>query len=105
MGAPLGNQNAAKGKRWAAALERALERRATGKPPPEDVSDLIRGFDQAADSFIARLFDTKDLGYFKELGDRFDGKAAQAIDLGSDPERPLVAKVVREIVRPKDPNG
>lgn len=105
MAAPLGNQNAAKGKRWAAAIERALERRVTGNPPPTDVSELIQGLDSAADIFVAQIFANKDLGYFKELGDRMEGKPAQSIDLGSDPDRPMVSKIVREIVRPKDPNG
>lgn len=80
MGAPLGNQNAAKAKRWEAAIERALQRRATGALASQDVSDLIRGIDAAADEFVAQLFATKDLGYFKELGDRMDGKPQQSID-------------------------
>lgn len=105
MGAPLGNQNAAKAKRWTAAIERALERRATGKPRPTDVSDLIAGLDAAADEFVAQIFADKDLGYFKELGDRLDGKPSQAVDLGSDPDRPVVQKVIREIVRPPNTNG
>lgn len=105
MGAPLGNQNAAKGKRWAAAVERALARRATGQPAPQDVSELIRGLDAAADAFVEQMFHAKDLGYFKELGDRVDGKPAQALDLGSDPDRPLVQKVVREIVRSPHQDG
>ena len=105
MGAPLGNQNAAKGKRWAAAIERALERKATGQQPPADVSALIRGMDLAADLFVSTLFADKDLGYFKELGDRTDGKPSQAIDLGSDPDRPVVQKVIREIVRPPNTDG
>ena len=92
MGAPLGNQNAAKGKRWAAAVERALGRRVTNEKPPEDVSDLIRGLDAAADIFVAQLFDSRDLGYFKELGDRFDGKPSQTVDVGSD-----VMRAVREL--------
>ncbi len=81
MGAPLGNQNAAKGKRWAAAIERALERKATGSRQPEDVSDLIRGIDAAADLFVGQMFDAKDLGYFKEFGDRLDGKPTQQTEL------------------------
>ena len=36
----------------------------------------------------------------KELRDTLDGKPSQAIDLGSDPDRPMVHKLVREIVRP-----
>lgn len=81
MGAPIGNKNAAKGKRWAAAIERALERKATGQPAPTDVSDLIRGIDAAADEFVRQLFDNKDLGYFKEFGDRLDGKAAAELNV------------------------
>lgn len=37
--------------------------------------------------------------------DRGYGKPSQAIDLGSDPERPVVQKIVREIVRPPNPDG
>ena len=105
MGAPAGNQNAAKAKRWTAAVERALARKATGESAPEDVSDLIRGIDKAADEFVAQVFEIKDLGYFKELGDRLEGKPSQALDLGSDPDRPLVQKVIREIVRSPNQDG
>jgi len=84
MGAPFGNQNAAKAKRWTAAIERALERRATGKQPPEDRSDLIKGLDAAADIFVAELFDKKDLGYFKEFGDRAEGRPTQSIEAEAD---------------------
>jgi hypothetical protein len=91
MGAPLGNQNAAKGKRWAAAIERALERRATGKPRPTDVSDLIAGLDMAADQFVSGVFEDKDLGYFKEFGDRLDGKPKQTV--GGDEDAPLAMTI------------
>jgi hypothetical protein len=95
MGAPLGNQNAAKGKRWSAAIERALTRHATKEPRPEDVSDLIRGLDLAADEFVAQLFgEKKDLGYFKEFGDRVEGKPAQSMEL-SGPEGGPVETVTR----------
>lgn len=60
-----------------------MERRATGKPRPDDVSDLIRGLDLAADLYVSELFESKDLGFFKELGDRLDGKPAQSLDLGN----------------------
>lgn len=89
MGAPLGNQYAAKAKRWTAAIERALERKATGKAPPEDVSDLIRGLDMAADIFVSQMFDNKDLASIKELGDRIEGKPAQSMVLAGDPDNPL----------------
>ena len=81
MGAPVGNQHAAKAKRWTAAVERALERHATGGERPTDVSDLIAGLDMAADQFVAQLFENKDLPSFKELGDRIEGKPAQGVIL------------------------
>src|SRR5690348_13029646 len=90
MSAPLGNQNAAKSKRWAAAIERALERRVANKPTPEDTSDLIRGLDLAADEFVRLLFDSKDLGCFKELGDRLDGKPKQQIEASGEGGGPLL---------------
>lgn len=94
MGAPIGNQNAAKAKRWAAAIERALERLVTKQAVPEDVSDLIRGLDAAADAFVQTLIADKDLGYFKELGDRLDGKPGQAVEL-SGPDGGPVETVTR----------
>lgn len=89
MGAPIGNQNAAKAKRWTAAIERALERRATGQPRPTDVSALIAGFDLAADEFVAAMFADKDLGYFKEFGDRVDGKPKQQIEASGPDGGPM----------------
>lgn len=40
----------------------------------------MKAIDAAADIFVAQLFDAKDLGYFKELGDRLDGKPKQQIE-------------------------
>jgi hypothetical protein len=80
MGAPFGNQNAAKGKRWAAAIERAIERQATGQPRPTDVSTAVAGLDMAAELFVLEMLANKDLAYFKEFGDRIDGKPNQTVD-------------------------
>lgn len=41
----------------------------------------------------------------KELRDTLDGKPGQSIDLGSDPERPLLQKLVREVVRTNHKDG
>lgn len=70
-GAPVGNRNAAKAKVWAAAIERALERR---KPADE----RIKAIDEMADKLIEECA-KGDLAALKELGDRLDGKPAQAI--------------------------
>lgn len=90
MGAPLGNQNAAKGKRWAAAIERAIDRWEAGKPVPTDTSEVVRGLDLAAAHFVAGLFQNNDLGYFKELGDRIDGKPKQQIEASGADGGPIV---------------
>jgi hypothetical protein len=87
MGAPLGNQNAARAKVWHAAIMRALERR---KPADQ----RIQAIDELADKLL-ELVATGDLGALKEFGDRLDGKPAQTI--AGDPEAPL--EVIQRIER------
>ena len=88
-GAPVGNQNAAKGKKWKAALDRALEAksRVLGKEALDECAAVLIDQALAGEQWALR-----------ELGDRYDGKPSQALDIGSDPDRPLINKVVREIV-------
>jgi hypothetical protein len=92
MAAPLGNQYAAKSKQWTLAIERALEKRKTTR---------AEALDELAEKLL-NLCSESDLAALKELGDRLEGKPGQAIDLGSDPERPMIQKLIREIVRTKD---
>ena len=70
MGAPVGNQNAANAKVWKAAIERALDTRGAG--------DRKAALDALADKLLTKCEDG-DMGALKELGDRLDGKPAQAI--------------------------
>jgi hypothetical protein len=81
MGAPVGNQNAKKAKRWQKAIERALARAAN--------ENTDAGLDKAADVFVQACF-AGDLATLKELGDRIDGKPAQVI--AGDPDNPLEVK-------------
>ena len=97
MGAPLGNQNYLKGRRWRDAIDRALAKRTTKAGGIEALDDL-------AEKLLA-LADQSDIQALKEIADRLDGKPSQAIDLGSDPDRPVVQKVIREIVRPPNTDG
>lgn len=92
-GAPIGNKNNAKGRKWAQAINRALEKRS--------LASQREALDELAEKLLTRC-DEGDLSALKELGDRLDGKAAQTI-IGDD-ENPLnvVHKVERVIVRPKD---
>lgn len=72
-GAPLGNQNAANGKKWRAAIDRALDikSRADGK----DALDAV------ASSLITQALAGEQWAV-KELGDRLDGRVAQALEVG-----------------------
>lgn len=78
VGAPIGNQNAAKAKRWTAAIERALEAWPQ-EPDSTDCTPLMRGLNAAAFAFVGQMMDKRDAAFFREFGDRLDGKAAQAI--------------------------
>jgi hypothetical protein len=83
MAAAPGNQYAAKAKQWQMALERALDKRGAGDRRA------------ALDDLAERLLQQAEAGEgwaLKELGDRLDGKPAQAIvgDAGMDPVQTAV---------------
>lgn len=82
-GGQLGNQNAAKGKRWEAAILRAVE--AWPKEPDStDCSALIIGLNKAAHEFVKGVYERGDLGFFKEFGDRLEGKPSQPTELSGN---------------------
>lgn len=84
MGAPVGNQSAAKAKEWEQALKRAMARKADG--------DFRQTLDRIASEVVDKaLAGEKDA--WVEIGNRMDGKPAQAVDLGSDPDRPVIGEV------------
>lgn len=88
-GAPLGNQNAVKGKRWEQAIVRAIE--AWPNPPDnKNCAPLIVGLNAAAHAFVAKMYSEQDLGFFKEFGDRLDGKAHQSTELTGKDGGPVV---------------
>lgn len=96
-GAPVGNTNASKAKMWSAAINRALENRTRleGK----------EALDTLAEKLLS-LCDSGDLAALKELGDRIEGKPAQALNVGGqDGSNPLITRVVREIVRAAHPDS
>lgn len=70
-GAPLGNQNAANGKKWKAAIDRALESRsrAEGKEILDELANVLINQALAGEQWAV-----------KEFGDRVDGKAHQTLD-------------------------
>jgi hypothetical protein len=71
VGAPVGNNNAGKPRIWRAAIERALAKRSR--------SDAVVALDELAEKLLT-LADQGDLGALKELGDRLEGRAVQAVE-------------------------
>lgn len=93
MGAPEGNTNSkAENRLWGNTIRRAI---AQSDP------DKLR---RIADKMLA-LAEGGEQWAVKELGDRLDGKPSQSLDIGSDPDRPMVTKIVREIVHPPNQDG
>lgn len=104
MGAPAGNQNAAKAKQWTAAIERALERRGNPNIDPDqpiERTPKMKALDELADKFLGMVeLPSTGINGFKELADRLEGKAAQTIQ-GPDGGPVMVEKIERQIVDPK----
>lgn len=86
MGAPIGNQNGKKAKRWSDALTRALAKAGEGQ-------GLEAGLDRVAAQVVNAAIDG-DKDAWKEIGDRLDGKPAQAI-IGGDSDDPAVQVAAR----------
>ena len=93
MGAPVGNNNAAKAKVVADAIRKALA--------AEDWKRLRAGAEKVADAYAAC-----EPWAVQFVADRLDGKAAQSVTVAGDEENPLqtVTKIVREIADPKASN-
>lgn len=74
-GAPIGNQNARKGREWRQAIDRALEIRGNG--------DRSKALDALAEKLLKKV-DEGDIAAIKEFGDRIDGKAPQSVIVGNE---------------------
>lgn len=99
MAAPLGNQNGAKGRRWQDALNKALAR----FTDPEKRIEAGGALDAIAEK-VVRLAIDGDWDSIIEIGNRLDGKPAQAIIGGSEDDPPLrIARVERVVVRANPP--
>ena len=85
VGGQPGNQNAAKGKRWAAAIDRALERRYEKNASLKDAQEAL---DALAEQLLLKA-DDGDMAALKELGDRIEGKPAQSVTVSGDPDNPM----------------
>lgn len=88
-GGQLGNRNAEK-RQWNAAIYRALEKRGTSR---------LEALDNLAEKLLAKC-DEGDMSALRELGDRIDGKAAQAINVSGEDGGPLKGSLTVEFVSP-----
>ena len=79
-GGQPGNQNAVKNRPWQDAINRALARFGEGS--------YDGGLNALADELIKKCVDG-DMTAIKELGDRLEGKAPQALIHQGDEERPI----------------
>ena len=95
-GGQPGNQNAAKGRRWAIAIEKALELRSKADQQKALVELAGKLLDKCAKG---------DLQALKELGDRLDGRPSQAVSVSGDPDNPIIQTVERIVVKADDTNS
>ncbi len=88
-GAPLGNNNGAKGAEWRSAIKRALTR-ASERLGDGDEIGWRKGLDLAADKFVEATCDGEAWA-LKELGDRVDGKPKQGVEVSGPEGGPIQA--------------
>lgn len=88
-GGQPGNKNAVAARPWRDAINRALAKR--------DEREQGRALANLAEKLLAAA-EVSDVGALKELGDRLDGKVAQAVILAGDAENPVQTKMTVEFV-------
>lgn len=94
MGAPVGNTNRKSAKKWRDSLTRALARASEG-------AGFDAGLDRVADHVVTEAL-RGERWAIEEIGNRIDGKPAQAI-VGDDDLPPVrFQKIERVIVSPSD---
>ncbi len=89
MGAPLGNTNGQKGREWRQAIRRALAHK-------------YGSYDEGLLALAGKLIEsaeTGDMAALREIGDREDGKPAQAI-VGEPDGAPVAMSVTW--IKPQD---
>lgn len=97
MGAPVGNTNRATQHRLKYEIEKALRKRSA--------TEELEALQALIDAQINKAAEG-DLASFKELMDRWAGKAPQGLELTGEDGGPMVLeKVARVIVDPANPNG
>lgn len=90
MAAPIGNQNARNAKRWQQAIRRALARKSN--------LSVDKGLDDLADIVVEMAF-AGERWAIEEVGNREDGKPAQAI-VGDEDLPPVRMEGILKLVKP-----
>jgi hypothetical protein len=85
-GAPIGNNNAAKGSEWRDAIHYELAR--IGRDIEGDDPAYRKGLRQCAAEFI-KAAQSGEMWALKELGDRTDGKSPQALTVAAPDGGPV----------------
>jgi hypothetical protein len=89
-GGQIGNDNAARGKEWRQAIQRALAKR----------SNSAAGWRSALDRLAGKLIDEAEAGQawaIQEIGNRLDGKPAQAVHVSSEDGTTDLVEVLRSL--------
>jgi hypothetical protein len=89
MSAPVGNQFAAKAREWEQSLKRAMARKADG--------DFRKTLDAIATTVVDKALEGEREAWM-EIGNRMDGKPAQALTVAGDAENPLATKITVEYI-------
>lgn len=99
--AQIGNQNAAKGARWRDAVEKAVDHYPEKYNPGKN--EKASGIFEAAYMFVCKMMEDGDIAFFKEFGDRIDGKPKQTQDINMGGE--VVTQVTRKVIDPGNDAG
>ena len=89
-GAPQGNNNAGKGTDWRDAIRYELAK--IGREIDGEDPAYKKGLRHCAEQFI-KAAQSGEMWALKELGDRTDGKSAQAIEVSGPDGEPLQAQL------------
>ena len=99
MGAPFGNKNAVRAKRWQQAIDRALAKRSKAA----GIEELDRLAEKFLDAIEEMTFSTEKRGPsiqgFIELADRIDGKSDQHISVADSRAEELSEAELADIAR------
>lgn len=91
MAAPIGNSNRATQYRIKHTIEKVLRKRSA--------SDELEALERLVEAQVLKA-EEGDLQSFKEIMDRYAGKAPQGIELTGDDGGPVESKFTLEFVRP-----